>query len=439
LSRSNPLGPMNWMLWLCSVGLFACALLGLHLRWRRRLDAAAARWRENLDRVYQQKEQARAAAHERQGTLFNSMSQGVLVLDSSDRIQFGNYAFREIFGIAGEFRSRTLMEVVRLHEVSALVAAARAQGQVVRQELKLSAPVERWLEVTATPMPKEGDLPGGTVFVFHDVTRLKRLEMTRKDFVANVSHELRTPLSLIKGYVETLLDGAKEDPELRQKFLQTIARNAERLQLLIEDLLVISELESGRGQLRVETVVLGEVVLRIFDDFQKRAMNSGTMLENQTSGLRARADRYRLEQVMSNLVDNALKYGASQGKVLVGARKLGNGFIEVFVRNDGPGIPPGALSRLFERFYRVDKGRSREQGGTGLGLAIVKHIVQNHGGKVWATSEPGKGACFYFTVPEERTTAASPAKSEITPSSASLPAPAPLAAAVSGNGGSPSA
>jgi two-component system, OmpR family, phosphate regulon sensor histidine kinase PhoR len=421
---------MNWMLWLCSVGLFACALLGLHLRWRQRLDAAAARWRENLNSVYQQKEQARADAHERQGTLFNTMSQGVLVLDSSDRIQFGNHAFREIFGVAGEFRSRTLMEVVRLHEVSALLAAAQARGQAVRQELKLGAPVERWLEVTATPMPKEGDLPGGTVFVFHDVTLLKRVEITRKDFVANVSHELRTPLSLIKGYVETLLDGAKEDPALRQKFLQTIARNAERLQLLIEDLLVISELESGRVQLHVETVELGDVVSRIFDDFQRRASGSGTILENQTVGLSVRADRYRLEQVLSNLVDNALKYGASQGKVAVGARTLGDGFVEVSVRNDGPGIPAGALSRLFERFYRVDKGRSREQGGTGLGLAIVKHIVQNHGGKVWAASEPGKGACFYFTVPEYSANATQVDQSGGTLSNTSLPAP--VAAAVSG-------
>jgi two-component system phosphate regulon sensor histidine kinase PhoR len=217
--------------------------------------------------------------------------------------------------------------------------------------------------------------------------------------VANVSHELRTPLSLIKGYTETLLDGAKDDPAVAVKFLQTIDRNAERLKLLIEDLLTISELESGRMRLQLQPVSLPVFVGKLVEDFQPRASARNVRFVNAVPELVVSADPNRLGQVFSNLVDNAIKYGRTGGTVNLLARASKDGMVEICVGDDGPGIPEEACERVFERFYRVDKARSREQGGTGLGLSIVKHIVQSHGGRVWVESEPGKGSRFYFSLP----------------------------------------
>jgi two-component system phosphate regulon sensor histidine kinase PhoR len=293
------------------------------------------------------------------------------------------------------------MEALRLHELTELVDSLGQQRHVIEHELRLSRPKERWLQVNGAALFNGDGRRQGTVLVFHDLTRLKQLERTRQEFVANVSHELRTPLSLIKGYVETLLDGARENPEVAAKFLHTIDRNAERLKLLIEDLLTISELESGRVQLNLQSVALRSLVEKVVGDYKARASAKNTALSNQAPDVQVRVDADRLEQVLGNLIENAIKYGRQEGNIVVKARPAENGQIEVAVEDDGPGIPPEALERVFERFYRVDKARSREQGGTGLGLSIVKHIVQSHGGKVWATSEPGRGASFFFTVPQD--------------------------------------
>ena len=282
-----------------------------------------------------------------------------------------------------------------------MVSALDSHKRVLDFELRLPGPNERWLEINAAAIFNGHGRRHGTVLVFHDLTRLKQLESARQEFVANVSHELRTPLSLIKGYVETLLDGAQNNPEVASKFLQTIDRNAERLRLLIEDLLTISELESGRVRLTLQAVALAPVVSKVLEDFKARAQAKEVKLINQAPDLAVRADTDRLEQVLGNLVDNAIKYGRPQGSVTVGASARVGGQVEVFIQDDGPGIPPEALERVFERFYRVDKARSREQGGTGLGLAIVKHIVQSHGGRAWATSQVGHGATFYFTLPQD--------------------------------------
>ena len=259
---------------------------------------------------------------------------------------------------------------------------------------------ERVLEISAATIEDGGGTNRGTILVFHDLTRLKQLERTREEFVANVSHELRTPLSLIKGYVETLLDGAKDKPEVATKFLQTIQRNSERLQFLIEDLLTISELESGRTTMDLQPAQLRPLVQRVLADFESQAAARSVILKNEVSAITALADADRLQQVLGNLLGNAIKYGRSGGMVNVAARDTGDE-IEVCVQDDGPGIPEAALERVFERFYRVDKGRSREQGGTGLGLAIVKHIVQSHGGRVWVVNAAGSGAAFYFTLPAD--------------------------------------
>jgi two-component system phosphate regulon sensor histidine kinase PhoR len=217
--------------------------------------------------------------------------------------------------------------------------------------------------------------------------------------VANVSHELRTPLSLIKGYVETLLDGAQNNPEVAERFLKIIERNANRLDLLIQDLLTISALESGRMKLELSAVGLHALAEKVFTDLHSKADNKNMTLVNEMPEIITRGDLNRLDQVLTNLVDNAIKYGRAEGRVTVGGRNLDDGKLEIFVRDDGPGIPPEALDRVFERFYRVDKARSRDQGGTGLGLSIVKHIIHAHGGEVWAESELGKGATFFFTLP----------------------------------------
>jgi two-component system phosphate regulon sensor histidine kinase PhoR len=272
-------------------------------------------------------------------------------------------------------------------------------GQVFDYELKLPELSERWLQVNAAAISNSAGEREGTILVFHDLTRLKQLEHTREEFVANVSHELRTPLSLIKGYVETLLDGARTNPEVAERFLKIIERNAQRLDLLIQDLLTISALESGRITLTLQPVELHPLVEKVFADLKPPADNKNIALVNSLPGLTASADGNRLEQVLANLVDNAIKYGRAQGTVTVGGHKTEDGNIEIFVQDDGPGIPAEALDRVFERFYRVDKARSREQGGTGLGLSIVKHIVQAHGGDVRVESELGKGSTFYFTLP----------------------------------------
>jgi two-component system phosphate regulon sensor histidine kinase PhoR len=333
--------------------------------------------------------------------IFDSMVEGLLLLDEQGRIQLANRAFLALFGLSANPRGRTIIEALRLHELAALVASLDAQRQVSDYEFKVPGLTERWLQINAAAIFNGQGERHGTVIVFHDLTRLKQLERARKEFVANVSHELRTPLSLIKGYAETLLDGARDDPEVATRFLTTIDRNAERLRLLIDDLLIISELESGRVKLNLQTVVLSQVVAKVLEDFKTRATARNVTLQNQAPDLTLRADLNRLEQVLGNLVDNAIKYGRAQGTVIVSGRTNDRGQIEVMVQDDGPGIPPDALERIFERFYRVDKARSREQGGTGLGLAIVKHLVQTHGGRVWAASEFGRGATFFFVLPQD--------------------------------------
>ena len=333
-----------------------------------------------------------------QEVIFDSMVEGLLLLDDRGRIQLANRAFLNLFGLNADPRGRTIIEALRLHELAALVTSLDAQKQVLGYELKLPGLTERWLQINAAAIFVSHGERHGTVLVFHDLTRLKQLESARQEFVANVSHELRTPLSLIKGYAETLLDGARDNPEVATRFLQTIDRNAERLRLLIEDLLTISEFESGRVKLNLQNVALAPVVAKVLEDFKARAAAKSTTLLNRAPNLAVRADINRLEQVLGNLVDNAIKYGRAQGTVTVGGSATERGQVEVLVQDDGPGIPPEALERVFERFYRVDKARSREQGGTGLGLAIVKHLVQSHGGRVWATSELGRGTTFYFVL-----------------------------------------
>ncbi len=387
------------MFWPAIALVLAGALVALHFWWRARYRAEEKRAALSLQRVAEQHSQAQRQLELRQDAMLNGMTEGLILLDREGRVQLSNRALGRLFGLTEDIHSRTLMEALRRHELAALVQGLTSDEPVASSEIRISTPAERWLEVNAAAILDGAGQSSGVLLVFHDVTRLKQVERARKDFVANVSHELRTPLSLIKGYVETLLDGARDNPEVAGKFLHTIDRNADRLRLLIEDLLTISELESGRLPLQLQPVRLRELVEKVLADLRPRALNRGTELRSDIPELTVNADPVRLEQVLTNLVDNANKYGRPGGHVFVSARSAEHQQVECSVADDGPGIAPEALERIFERFYRVDKARSREQGGTGLGLSIVKHIVQSHDGRVWARSEPGKGATFYFTLP----------------------------------------
>ncbi len=374
-------------------------LVALHFWWRARLQQERATWQAETTRREQREQAVAADTHARQDALLDSMIEGVLVLDESGRVQFANRAFAQMFRSTGSLLGKTVIEAVRLHEMAELVERTKPEGRVSGHELRLAGEPERWLQVNAAAITSAERRKLGTVVVFHDQTQLKKLEGTREEFVANVSHELRTPLSLIKGYAETLLDGAKDNPEVATKFLQTIDRNARRLDLLIQDLLIISALESGRVSLSFAPVELVPLIERLVTDFKSRAEARHVKVVSTMPELAAHADEARLEQVFGNLLENAVKYGREHGTVTIGGRTLADGQLELFVQDDGPGIPAEALERVFERFYRVDKARSREQGGTGLGLSIVKHIVQGHGGRVWVESEPSQGAKFCFTLP----------------------------------------
>jgi len=375
------------------------ALVFLHLWWRRRFLEAEQTAQRQIEALKEIQVTSFNQFQTQQNALFDSMAEGLLVLDETGRIQLANRAFAGLFGVTYDVHHKTIIEALRLHELSGIVDQLSDEKHAVEHELRLLNPNERWLQVNGAAIFNGSGRRHGTILVFHDLTRLKQLESARKEFVANVSHELRTPLSLIKGYVETLLDGAKDNPEVAAKFLQTIERNADRLKLLIEDLLTISELESGRVKLNLQVVALRPAVDKVMEDLKVRTGAKNVSMFNQAPNVSLWADGDRLEQVLGNLIDNAIKYGRPNGNVTVSGHSANDGQVEISVRDDGAGIPQEALERVFERFYRVDKARSREQGGTGLGLSIVKHIVQTHGGKVWAKSEPGRGATFYFTMP----------------------------------------
>lgn len=380
------------------------AAVAIRICWSRR-HATVERTLQERQRAFinlsEQHEQLALQKEAEQQALFNSMTEGVLVLDASGRIQLANESLRKLFRLSKDVRGQTIMEAFRLQELAEVIRRLQQERAVSGFELELPGIDERWLQVNAAAVLDREGAQHGAILVFHDLTRLKQLENTRQEFVANVSHELRTPLSLIKGFVETLLEGAKNDPELSSRFLQTIEKHTDRLTYLIEDLLTISRLESGGTTMNLLPVDLHDAAARALDDLKSKAAEKQVTMENMVpAGLWAKADAERLHQVFANLIENAIKYGRQGGKVAVGAQDNAYSKVEAWVRDDGPGIPAEARERVFERFYRVDRARSRDTGGTGLGLAIVKHIVQAHGGEVWVKSELGEGATFFLTLPK---------------------------------------
>src|SRR5581483_3493915 len=251
---------MNCVVWLVLFILALASAIGIHFRWRAQFQRQQIASRASLEDFQRKQQQTTVDAKAQQQVLFNSMLEGLLLLDRAKKIYLANRAFKNLFGIKGELRGKTIMEALRVHELADLVERVEGDGQVFDYELKLPELSERWLQVNAAAIFNSVGEREGTLLVFHDLTRLKQLERTREEFVANVSHELRTPLSLIKGYVETLLDGARNQPEVLERFLKIIERNTQRLDLLIQDLLTISALESGRMKLNLQNVELHPLV-----------------------------------------------------------------------------------------------------------------------------------------------------------------------------------
>ena len=389
-------------MWYLALTIALTAAVSIHFGWRRRFQKAQRTLREQeqqLASLEEEHNQITSRKQAEQQALFNSMAEGVLLLDRADRIQLVNRSLDRMFGLTADVHRKTILEAFNLPELAEVVQRVQREGMVQGHEIGLPGLNKQWLEINAAAVRDREGAQYGSILVFHDLTRIRQLENTRQEFVANVSHELRTPLSLIKGFVETLLDGAKNDPETSTRFLQTIEKHTDRLTYLIEDLLTISRLESGQIVMNLSHVELRGEAQRVIDDLQARAEEKKVTLENAVPpGLGARADADRLQQVFFNLVENAIKYGTQGGHVIIGGKLLPENKVELWVRDDGPGIPAEARERVFERFYRVDRARSRETGGTGLGLSIVKHIAQAHGGEVWVKSELGTGTTFFFTL-----------------------------------------
>ena len=361
----------------------------------RSLNVMAGRLREKIGDL--EREQAKAKA------VLDAMVEGVIATDGHDHIILINERARRIFGLGtARVERRPLLEVVRnvnLHDV--LVAGRDAMdGGVVSREVRLAEPADRVLQVHAVGLKFPGD-ERGVVVILHDITELRRLEQVRTEFVANVSHELRTPLTAIQGYLETLLDGALEEREHARKFLEIVFRHTERLGRLTDDLTDLSNIELGKVSLRLESTSVAEIADSVVTIISPRASGGQVKVEARlpVDLPEVLADRDRLSQILINLVDNAVKYTPKGGQVTVEGRVDPAGMVEVTVRDTGVGIPKADLPRLTERFYRVDKARSRDLGGTGLGLAIVKHLVLAHGGELDIESELWKGTSVRFTLP----------------------------------------
>jgi len=341
--------------------------------------------------------------------VLSSMLEGVMVLDCRGRVLQVNPALERMLFIQGpEARGRSHWEVIRHEEFNTLVARVLEVRQSQSGEFTTAAGGQTF-RVEAAIAGGRRENEACVVLVFHDVTALRRLENVRKDFVANVSHELRTPLTSIKGYVEALIDGVKDQPDQAVRFLDIILKQSDRLNLILEDLLQLSQIESGQVLFKVDPVSVKSVVDRTMALIQPIADKKGHHVEVSIPGDLpcVPGDAERLVQVLTNLLDNALKYTPDGGKIVIEARPTDGvrtgvqpqPFIDIIVADNGIGIPAADRPRVFERFYRVDKARSRELGGTGLGLAIVKHIVEAHGGHIWVEGNQPAGTRVVMRLP----------------------------------------
>lgn len=334
-------------------------------------------------------------------TVLLSMFDGVMVVDERGEISLVNKALKSLLKVNSDTSGKKPFEVLRNNELQEMVdKVLKDPGHSCTGEITVLMPEEKKILVHGSPIAGQGNVEGA-VLVFHDITDLRRLEKIRRDFVANVSHELRTPVSNIKGFTETLLGGAINDKDNAEEFIRIIQCNSDRLVKLVDDLLDLSKIESGKISPDLRPCSVKAMAEEAVADISAAASEKGISVINEIQeGIRdVMADRSMLAQVFFNLLDNSVKYTPAGGSVAVSAAE-GKDLITVTVADSGQGISREDIPRIFERFYRVDKGRSREMGGTGLGLSIVKHIVTDHGGKVFVESTPGKGSAFSFTLPK---------------------------------------
>jgi two-component system phosphate regulon sensor histidine kinase PhoR len=336
----------------------------------------------------------------------NGMREGVLAVDGSLRVVTANDAARALFSPArGALPGQTLSILTRNPAIHAAYSAALERGEDNQVKVELVGAERRVLELRVAPlMLDESHQSRGAIGVFFDITQLERLERVRQEFLSNVSHELRTPLTSIITFIETLEEGALDDPEDSRRFVGIIRRNAARMHTLIEDILELSAIESGGTQVEARQVRLSPLVQETLTALGGKAETRGVTLVNGVSPeASVFADPRRLEQMLLNLVDNAIKFNRAGGTVTVGYEE-GRGRDLITVSDTGEGIPSEHLPRIFERFYRVDRARSREMGGTGLGLAIVKHLARAHGGEVCVKSAVNQGSTFNIELPRVQTT-----------------------------------
>ncbi len=350
----------------------------------RALDATASRLEQSFQAL--QSKQRELAA------LLDSMQEAVVAVDAAGQVSWSNAVMQRIAPAAVR-PGRSLVVSIRDPEILKCIDVALRERRIGAGRA-ISVVPGRAFEVSAAPTPD-----GGAVAVLHDVTEIERAEKMRRDFIANVSHELRTPLTSISGYVETLLEEGMDLPGHAREFMSIILKNARRVNRLTEDLLALAQVESGQHKPRVQPVRASALVEDAIESLAGMVVESGVALEpGAATDAFVLADVDAMTQVFGNLIENAIKYGASGRRVVVGARPLEDA-VEFYVQDFGQGMASEHLDRIFERFYRVDKARSRESGGTGLGLAIVKHIVLAHGGAIRVESELGAGATFLFTLP----------------------------------------
>ena len=335
--------------------------------------------------------------------ILSHMNEGVIAIDRRKQCVMANPAAEKIFGFtAADAQEKSLIEITRHPQLERIVDRAFQEQKNVSDEIQISGKIKKTLHVTVIILDAHVRGIGG-ILVFHDMTELRRLENIRKEFVANVSHELRTPLTSIKGFIETLLGGTLKDPPTNERFLKIISEETDRLGRLVEDILTLGEIEQGMAPVKKEKIDLSSELPVILERFKTKIREKKIEVENRISGklLQLSGDRDKVHQVFINLIDNAIKFNKLEGKIVLSAGQSPGG-VTITIEDTGIGIPEEAQSRIFERFFRVDKARSKELGGTGLGLAIVKHIMEAHGGYASCQSILGQGSRFsvFFSMPQ---------------------------------------